>query len=391
SVTPAQQIIGIVNDSLVTMLGGTPDDDDDDDNAAISLDLRGEPPAIILMVGLQGSGKTTSSAKLGLHLQKNKTKILLASLDVARPAAQEQLAQLGAQNGLETVPIVPGQRPLDIAKRARQMARLGGYDVLILDSAGRLGIDLELMSEVASIRKAVDPNETLLVLDAMAGQDSVDVAKTFHSRLDLSGIVLTRLDGDARGGAALSMRAVTQCPIKFIGIGEKIADIAPFRPRGIANQILGMGDVVALVEKARETISEEDSARMEQKLRKGAFDLNDLSQQLGQLRKMGGMSGLMAMLPGVGKIKQQMQATNFDDRMITRQQAILSSMTPMERERPKIIHASRKKRIAAGSGTSVNDVNKILKQHQTMAKMMKKVGKMDPKTLSRALPQQFKH
>ncbi|RED49130.1 signal recognition particle protein [Aestuariispira insulae] len=376
SVTPGQQVVKIVNDALVEMLG----------SENTGLNLLGEPPVAIMMVGLQGSGKTTSTAKIAKRLtEKERKKVMMASLDVARPAAQEQLAVLGEQVEVKTLPIVPGQQPVDIAKRAMQAARLGGFDVVMLDTAGRLHIDDSLMDEVAAVKAAAGPSETILVADAMTGQDAVTVADSFHKRIGLSGIMLTRIDGDARGGAALSMRQVTDCPIKFLGTGEKMDELEEFHADRIAGRILGMGDVVSLVEKAAETIEQEEAEALAKKMQKGEFDLDDMAKQLKQMRKMGGMEGLMGMLPGVGKMKQQMAGANIDDKMILRQEAIISSMTKKERQNPKVIHASRKKRIAAGSGTSVQDVNKLLKQHLMMSKMMKKVSKLGKKGFMRSL------
>ncbi len=307
----------------------------------------------------------------------------MASLDVARPAAQEQLKTLGEQAGVATLPIVAGQGPVDIARRAMQAARLGGFDVVLLDTAGRLHVDAQLMDEVSAVRDAAGPVETLLVADAMTGQDAVNVAEGFHRRIGLTGIVLTRVDGDARGGAALSMRAATGQPIKLIGVGEGLDALEAFHPDRIANRILGMGDVVGLVEKAAETIEQEEAEKLARKMQKGELDLDDMAAQLRQMRKMGGLSGLMSMLPGVSKVQKQMAEAKIDDRVIRRQEAIISSMTRRERKTPKIIQASRKRRIAAGSGTSVQDVNKLLKQHLMMVKMMKKVGKMGKKGLMR--------
>jgi signal recognition particle subunit SRP54 len=338
----------------------------------------------VMMVGLQGSGKTTTTAKIGKRLQeKEKKKVLMASLDVARPAAQEQLKTLGEQAGVATLPIVAGQQPVDIAKRAMQAARLGGVDVVLLDTAGRLHVDEQLMNEIAAVSAHADPVETLLVADAMTGQDAVNVAEGFHKRVSLTGIVLTRVDGDARGGAALSMRAVTGQPIKLIGVGEGLDALEEFHPDRIANRILGQGDIVSLVEKAAETIEQEEAEKLARKMQKGDIDLDDMASQLRQMRKMGGLSGLMTMLPGVSKVQKQMAEAKVDDKVIIRQEAIISSMTPKERKNPKIIQASRKRRIAAGSGTSVSEVNKLLKQHLMMAKMMKKVGKMGKKGLMR--------
>jgi len=374
SVTPGQQVIKIVHDNLVEMLG----------SEASAINTVAVPPVPILMVGLQGSGKTTTTAKIGRMLQREqKKKVLMASLDVQRPAAQEQLRVLGEQAGVPTLPIVPGQQPVEIALRAMTAGRLNGYDVVLLDTAGRLSIDDALMAEVAAVRDAVHPVETLLVADAMTGQDAVATARNFKERIGLTGIVLTRVDGDARGGAALSMRAVTGCPIKLIGVGEKLDAIEPFHPERIAGRILGMGDVVSLVEKAKEVIDEAEAEKMARKITKGEFDLNDLLQQLRQLSKMGGLGGLMGLLPGIGKIKKQMAEAKIDDRIIKRQEAIILSMTPEERAKPAMIHASRKRRIALGSGTTVQDVNKLLKQHAEMAKMMKRVGKLGPKGLMR--------
>jgi signal recognition particle subunit SRP54 len=374
SITPGQMVVKIVHDTLVDTLGGEGE----------QVMLPADPPGAILMVGLQGSGKTTTTAKLALRLkQRDHKKVLMASLDVARPAAQEQLKILGEQAEVATLPVVAGQRPVEIARRAMEAARFGGYDVVLLDTAGRLHIDETLMDEVAAVRDASMPLETLLVADAMTGQDAVNVAKTFHERVGLTGIVLTRVDGDARGGAALSMRAVTGCPIKLLGVGEKLDALEAFHPDRVAGRILGMGDVVSLVEKVAETVEIEQAEKLAAKLAKGEMDLNDLADQLRQLRKMGGVSGLMGLLPGVAKVKSQMAQANIDESIVKRQEAIIQSMTPQERRRPQIIQASRKRRIATGSGTSVPDVNKLLKQFMTMNKMMKKVGKLGKKGLMR--------
>jgi signal recognition particle subunit SRP54 len=382
SVTPGQQVIKIVHDHLVEMLGGGAEAGEDD--AGIS--LAAVPPVPVLMVGLQGSGKTTSTAKIALRLMnKERKKVLMASLDVYRPAAQEQLKILGEQNSIPVLPIVAGQMPVDIAKRALQAAKLGGYDVLMLDTAGRLHIDDMLMQEVTAVRDAVQPHETLLVADSLTGQDAVNVAKNFNERVGVTGIVLTRVDGDGRGGAALSMRAVTGKPIKLIGVGEKVDALEPFHPQRIAQRILGMGDIVSLVEKAAETIEKEEAERLAARVQKGQFDLNDMASQLKQLRKMGGMSGVMNLLPGVGKVKQQLADANVDENVLKRQEAIIGSMTLEERRNPKVIHASRKKRIAAGSGTSVQDVNKLLKQHLQMADMMKRMSKLGQKGFMRSM------
>jgi signal recognition particle subunit SRP54 len=378
SVTPGQMVIKIVHDHLVEMLGGAGEGED--------INLNAVPPVPVLMVGLQGSGKTTSTAKIALRLQtKERKKVLMASLDVYRPAAQDQLKILGEQNNIPVLPIVAGQMPVDIAKRALQAAKLGGYDVLLLDTAGRLHIDETLMLEVAAVRDAVQPHETLLVADALTGQDAVNVAKSFNERVGVTGIVLTRVDGDGRGGAALSMRAVTGKPIKLIGVGEKADALETFHPERIAQRILGMGDIVSLVEKAAETIEKAEAERLAARVQKGQFDLDDMASQLKQLRKMGGMSGVMNLLPGVGKVKQQMAQANVDETVLKRQEAIIGSMTKDERKNPKVIHASRKKRIAAGSGTSVQDVNKLLKQHMQMADMMKRMSKLGQKGFMRSM------
>ena len=375
SVTPGQMVVKIVNDHLIETLGGQ----------AAELSLGQNPPAPILMVGLQGSGKTTTTGKLARRLvERDRKKVLMASLDVHRPAAQEQLAQLGRQTGIDTLPIVPGQKPVAIAERALKTARQEGYDVVILDTAGRLSIDEDLMAEVAAVKRAVSPREILLVADAMTGQDAVNTARAFNDRLTLSGIVLTRIDGDARGGAALSMRAVTGCPIKFIGTGEKSDALDVFHPDRIAGRILGMGDVVSLVEKAAETIDKEEAEKLAAKMQKGSFDLDDMAAQLRQMRKMGGMSGIMNLLPGVAKVKDQLAKANVDDSLLRRQEAIISSMTKAERRNVKLLNGSRRRRIAAGSGTTVQDVNRLLKQYEQMREMMKRVTKLGKKGLMRS-------
>jgi signal recognition particle subunit SRP54 len=374
SVTPGQMVIKVVHDQLVEMLG----------SETAGLDLAAVPPAAIMLVGLQGSGKTTTAAKIGLRLsERDKKKVLMASLDVRRPAAQEQLKVLGEQAGVATLPVVEGQMPVDIARRALEAGRLGGVDVVLLDTAGRLHVDEGLMAEMVAVRDAALPTETLLVADALTGQDAVAVAESFHQRVGLTGIVLTRVDGDGRGGAALSMRAVTGCPIKLIGVGEQLDALEVFHPERIASRILGMGDVVSLVEKAAETIEEEDAEKLAKRMAKGDFTLDDLAGQLRQLRKMGGMEGVMALLPGVAKVKNQMAEGQLDERLLKRQEAIIGSMTPKERRNAKLIAASRKRRIAAGSGTSVQAVNKLLKQHKQMTSMMKKMGKLGKKGLMR--------
>ncbi|HVR66864.1 MAG TPA: signal recognition particle protein [Verrucomicrobiae bacterium] len=374
SVTPGQMVVKIVHDHLVETLGAE----------SVALNLQATPPVPILMVGLQGSGKTTTTAKIAMRLtNRERKRVLMASLDTRRPAAMQQLAVLGEQTGVDTLNIVPGEPPLAIAKRAVVTAKLGGYDVLMLDTAGRLHVDDDLMREVAAVRDATSPAETLLVADAMTGQDAVNVAQNFKDRVGLTGIVLTRVDGDARGGAALSMRAVTGCPIKLLGVGEKLDALEDFHPSRVAGRILGMGDVVSLVEKAAETIERDEAEKLAAKLEKGNFDLNDLSQQLKQLQKMGGLGGVMGMLPGVGKIQKQLSQANIDERILKRQQAIISSMTKEERKKPELIKASRKQRIASGSGVSVADVNKLLKQHMEMQRMMKQMKKLGQKGLMR--------
>ncbi len=365
SVTPGQMVVKIVHDQLIEMLG----------SSAQPIDLNAAPPVVIMMVGLQGSGKTTTTAKIAKRLTEiTKRKVLMASLDTRRPAAMEQLAVLGQQVNVETLPIVAGQTPVQIAGRAQQAARLGGYDVVMLDTAGRLTLDEALMTEAADVRRATNPHEVLLVADALTGQDAVNLARSFNERLDITGIVLTRVDGDGRGGAALSMRAVTGKPIKLIGTGEKLDAIEDFYPQRIADRILGMGDIISLVEKAAATIDAEKAARAAEKMRRGAFDLADLREQLTQMTAMGGMTGLMSMLPGIAKIKNQLAERNLDERLLKRQVAIIDSMTPAERRNPDILKASRKRRIAAGSGTKPEDINRLLKMHRTMADMMKAMG-----------------
>jgi len=374
SVTPGQQVIKIVHDQLVEMLG----------DESEGLNLNAIPPVPVLMVGLQGSGKTTSTAKIALRLKtREKKKVLMASLDVRRPAAQEQLRILGEQVGVATLPIVPGQQPVEITRRALQTGRLEGFDVVMLDTAGRLAIDAELMAEVAAVRDAAKPVETLLVVDAMTGQDAVTVATNFQEKVGLTGIMLTRIDGDARGGAALSMRAITGKPIKLLGTGEKIDALEAFHPDRIAGRILGMGDVVSLVEKAAETIDKDEAEKLARKMEKGNFDLDDMAAQFRQIRKMGGMSGMLGMLPGIGKIKNQLKDANIDEGILKRQEAIISSMTRTERRDIKLLNASRRRRIAQGSGTTVPDVNRLLKQFQDMQGMMKKVKKLGKKGLLR--------
>ncbi|MFZ0569490.1 MAG: signal recognition particle protein [Rhodomicrobium sp.] len=366
SITPGQMVVKIVHDELVRTLG----------TEAEPVDLLAPAPVAIMMVGLQGSGKTTTTAKLSKRLtERDKRKVLMASLDTRRPAAQEQLKVLGEQTGVDTLPIIKGQTPQQIAGRAMQAGRLGGYDVVLLDTAGRLHIDDELMRETEQIRDIAKPHETLLVADSLTGQDAVNLARTFNERIGITGIVLTRIDGDGRGGAALSMRAVTGKPIKLLGTGEKLDGLEDFHPERIAGRILGMGDVVSLVEKAAETIDQEKAQAIAKKMVKGQFDLEDLAEQLRQMQKIGGMSSVLGFLPGIGKIKKQIDAANLDDRLLKRQGAIISSMTPKERKNPLVLKASRKRRVAAGSGTTVQEINQLLKMHRQMADMMKTVGK----------------
>ena len=365
SVTPGQMVVKIVHDELAATLGAD----------AQTIDLNAPAPVPIMMVGLQGSGKTTTTAKIAKRLTEiANRKTLMASLDTRRPAAMEQLAVLGKQVGVETLPIVEGQSPAQIAQRAIQAAKLGGFDVVLLDTAGRTTLDEAMMAEAAEIKRAALPHEVLLVADALTGQDAVNLARSFDERVGLTGIVLTRVDGDGRGGAALSMRAVTGKPIKLLGTGEKMDALENFDPARIAGRILGMGDIVSLVEKAAANIDAEKARRAAEKMRKGAFDLSDLREQLKQMQAMGGMSGLMGMMPGVAKMKAQMATANMDDSVLKRQMAIIDSMTPAERRNPDILKASRKKRIAAGSGTTPEHINRLLKMHRGMADMMKAMG-----------------
>jgi signal recognition particle subunit SRP54 len=369
SVTPGQMVVKIVHDQLVATLGG------DGQSGHEGIDLNAAPPVAIMMVGLQGSGKTTTTAKLGRRLtDRQRRKVLMASLDVRRPAAMEQLAVLGRDAQVDTLPVVQGQTPPQIARRAIEAAKLGGYDVVLLDTAGRTTLDDEMMNEAAQVKQATNPHEVLLVADSLTGQDAVNLARSFNERVGLSGIVLTRVDGDGRGGAALSMRAVTGKPIKLIGTGEKLDALEEFDPARIAGRILGMGDIVALVEKAAANIDVEKAMHAAEKMRKGVFDLGDLREQLTQMQAMGGLGGLMGMLPGVAKMKNQLATANLDENVIKRQIAIIDSMTPKERRNPDILKASRKKRIASGSGTSPEAINKLLKMHRGMADMMKAMG-----------------
>jgi signal recognition particle subunit SRP54 len=371
SITPGQQVVKIVHDGLVEMLGA--------DESELNLGVT--PPAVVMMVGLQGSGKTTTTAKIAKRLTsgqggRERKKVLMASLDVNRPAAQEQLAILGEQTEVATLPIVQGQQPVDIARRALQAAKLQGFDVLMLDTAGRLHVDQGLMDEMKAVADIAKPQEILLVVDSLTGQDAVNVARAFSDQVPLTGIVLTRMDGDARGGAALSMRAVTGKPIKFAGTGEKLDAIEGFHPSRVAGRILGMGDVVSLVERAAESIQQEDAERMAQRLSKGQFDMNDLRGQLQQMKKMGGIGALAGMIPGMKKAQAAMSQSGMDDRILLRMDAIITSMTPKERTKPELLNAKRKIRVANGSGTTVQDVNKLIKMHQEMATAMKRIKKM---------------
>ena len=366
SVDPAQMVVKIVNDELIEILG----------SENYELNLKSKPPAIVLLAGLQGSGKTTSAAKLAKRITKTSNKkVLMASLDVYRPAAQEQLEVLGNQNQIQTLEIIKNQKPLEIAERAVNYAKSEFFDVLILDSAGRNQVDDKMMKEIVSISKKIKTTERLLVVDSMAGQDAVNTAKHFNTALDLTGILLTRVDGDSRGGAALSMKSVAKCPIKFIGVGEKVEDLEEFHPDRIANRILGMGDVVTLVEKAHEEINEKEAEDLQKRFLKGKFTLNDYSKQLNQISKMGGISGLLKYLPGLNEIKNKIEESNEHNEIINIQNSIISSMTKKERIYPELIKASRKKRISLGSGRSIQEINKLLKQFKKMSQMVKKVGK----------------
>ncbi|SFT33054.1 signal recognition particle protein [Sedimentitalea nanhaiensis] len=368
SVTPGQQVVKIVHDALIDVLTG------EGDPGKLKID---NPPAPILMVGLQGSGKTTTTAKLAKRMKDREGKrVLMASLDTNRPAAMEQLAILGNQIGVDTLPIVKGETPVQIAKRAKTQASLGGYDVYMLDTAGRLHIDAELIQQAAEVRDVANPRETLLVVDGLTGQDAVNVATEFDDKIGVTGVVLTRMDGDGRGGAALSMRAVTGKPIRFVGLGEKMDAIETFEPDRIAGRILGMGDIVSLVEKAQETIEAEQAEKMMKRMMKGQFNMNDLKMQLEQMIQMGGMQGMMGMMPGMKKMAKQVEDAGFDDKILKQQIALVQSMTKKERANPQILQASRKKRIAAGAGMQVSDLNKLLKMHRQMGDMMKKMGKM---------------
>ncbi len=371
SITPGQQVVKIVHDALVEMLGSDASD----------LELNVTPPAVVMMVGLQGSGKTTTTAKIAKRLSggqmgRERKKVLMASLDVNRPNAQEQLATLGTQIEVATLPIVAGQQPVDIARRALSAAKLQGYDVLMLDTAGRLHVDQALMDEMKAVADVANPAEILLVVDSLTGQDAVNVAQNFSTQVPLTGVVLTRMDGDARGGAALSMRAVTGKPIKFAGTGEKLDALEAFHPERVAGRILGMGDVVSLVERAAESIQQEDAERMATRLAKGQFDMNDLRAQLAQMARMGGLGALAGMIPGMKKAQAAMAAVPGSDKTLVHMDAMIGSMTIKERIKPEVINAKRKIRIAKGSGTTVQEVNKLLKMHQEMSTAMKKIKKM---------------
>ncbi len=367
SISPAQQVVKIVHDELVALLGESK-----------PLALIPHKQNIILMVGLQGSGKTTSSGKLAKRLQKDGKKVLAASLDIYRPAAQEQLSELGTKNGFDVLPIINGQKPLDITKRAMTAAKDGSYDVLILDTAGRLHIDDTMMKEVAAVRDLTHPAETLLVIDALIGQDAVNVAQQFNEKVGITGTILTRIDGDSRGGAALSMRSVTGTPIQFLGVGEKADALEVFDAKRIADRILGMGDVVGLVETAMEKINQDEAQKTAERMMSGQFDLNDMLSQMQQINKMGDIKGIMKMIPGLSKMQSQIDKANIDNKVIKRQEAIILSMTPYERKHPEILKASRKQRIAAGAGVQVSDVNRLLKQYEQMATVMKQLKKMGP-------------
>lgn len=370
SINPAQMVIKLVHDALVELLG----------SEAQGLNLNAQPPAVVLMLGLQGSGKTTSTAKLAKYItEKLRKKALVASLDIYRPAAQEQLATVAAQAGVESLPIVVGEKPEAITKRALDQARKTGVDVLLLDTAGRLHIDETLMQELANIKAISNPVESLLVADSLTGQDAVNIAKNFHETIGVTGLVLTRMDGDGRGGAALSMHHVTGCPVKFIGVGENVGALEVFDPARIAGRILDKGDVVALVERAQEVLNEEEAEKMAKKMQAGQFDMDDLLSHMRQIKKMGGIGSVMGMMPGMGKIKDMMQGQEIDESILKRQEAIILSMTKQERKAPKILNASRKRRIAKGSGTCVQDVNRIIKQHQQMETVMKKFKKFGMK------------
>ncbi|UNM06317.1 MAG: signal recognition particle protein [Holosporaceae bacterium] len=370
SVTPGQLVMKIVHNELKTVLG----------SETTGLNFSVQPPAVFMMVGLQGAGKTTTTAKLAKFLkEKHRKKIFMASLDIYRPAAMDQLQVLGASIDVDTFPIDAHLSPIQIAEKAYHEAKIGGYDAVFLDTAGRLHVDEVLMDELKSVSRAVPVTETLLVVDSMTGQDAVRIAESFQEALDLTGVILTRLDGDARGGAALSMREVTGQPIKFSGVGEKLDQLEVFHPERVAGRILDQGDVISLVEKAAETVDKEAADRLNKRIEKGSFDLNDMATQLTQMMKMGGMGALLKMLPGAQQLKNKVSETGFDDKMTKRQVAIIRSMTPKERQHAKLMNASRRRRVAEGSGTTVQDVNRLLKQYEGMSKMMKKMGKLNKK------------
>ena len=374
SVSPAQMVVKLVNDHIAELLGS--------ENSAIN--LAAQPPVVMMMVGLQGSGKTTSTGKLALRLKnKHNKKVLVASLDVYRPAAQQQLEQVAKKADVTSLPIVEGEKPLQITERALKMARLEGYDVLLLDTAGRLHIDEELMGELKAVKALANPLETLLVADSLTGQDAVTIAKTFNEQIGVTGIILTRIDGDGRGGAALSMRAVTGQPIKFMGVGEKIDEFEEFHPARIASRILDMGDIVSLVEKAAENVSQAEAEAMATKMMQGNFDFNDMLDQMRKMKKMGGIGSMMKMLPGMGAIREKLEGANIDENMIARQEAIILSMTKKERQYPKLLNGSRRARIAAGAGVTAQDVNRLIKQHLQMQDMMKKIKKIGQKGMMR--------
>lgn len=372
NINPTQMIIKIVNDHLVELLG----------SQTSEINLNAKPPVILLMVGLQGAGKTSTAGKLAYYFNhKKKKKILLASLDTRRPAAQKQLEILASQSGVDSLPIIAEQNPEEITKRALKQAADLNYDILILDSAGRNSIDAELMTELQNIKKIANPSETLLVADALIGQDAINVANNFKEQIGIEGIILTRIDGDSRGGSAITMKFATGCPIKFLGAGEKINELEIFDPERIASRILGMGDVVSLVEKAQETFNEEELRKAEKKIRKGHFDFNDLASQLKNMKKMGGMTSILKLLPGANKIAQQIQNSGFNEKELVRQEALIMSMTLQERSNPDLLNSSRKRRIANGAGSTIQEVNRLLKKYKQMQKMIKKVGKMDKDSL----------
>ena len=365
SITPGQLLVKIVYDELVKILGSEKSE----------INLNTVPPAKILIVGLQGSGKTTTSAKIAKFIEKNfNKKVMLSSLDVYRPAAQKQLELLGSQNNIQTIPIIEGQLPIEITQRTLAAASLSGSDVIIFDTAGRTQIDSVMMSELNNLKKIINPIETFLVADSLTGQDAVNIASEFKKTVDLTGIILTRIDGDGKGGAALSMKSVANCPIKFLGVGEKIDDFEIFHPERIANRILGMGDVVSLVEKVSENLKKEEVEELEENFKKGQFTFNDYLKQIMQMKKIGGMGKVLGMIPGISKIKKQIDESNIDESLLGKQEAVILSMTPKERDNPKIIDGSRKKRIASGSGTDIALVNKLLKQHKMMTGMMKRMS-----------------